>query len=241
MRARAASAKVDLPAADDDWITAPRGRSESRLVSVSQAVSAAVCSPTTPRVEKAAVTSLDQVGGAEQRQGVVALGARHGRHCVTLSGYRRRRLGLLDGEQHPAQLGARGRRCRLAARSRPPRRKPARALAEYRSTVSTWKRSPIPTITLTRRLPGDGAFGIWRTRQRRGPISSTSSSWAAAAHGAARATAAGTTAAEEGRCCAANVTLVLRFGVGIVTLSDLTVTLVRDRRHLRAAVRDACL
>ena len=34
-------------------------------------------------------------------------------------------------------------------------------------------------MTFTRRLPGEGAFGMWRTRQRRGPISRTSSSWAA--------------------------------------------------------------
>ena len=48
--------------------------------------------------------------------------------------------------------------------------------------MSTWKRSPEPTIRFTRSAPGVGALGMWRTRQRRPPRSRrTSSSWAATA------------------------------------------------------------
>ena len=87
------------------------------------------------------------------------------------------RLGVLGGEQHLTELGLE--RVAVGAQLGRGRLDVSRraALAEYRSTVSTWNRSPTPTMTLTRRLPGEGALGMWRTRQRRGPISSTSSSW----------------------------------------------------------------
>ena len=105
MSARAASARVDLPADDDDWITAPRGRSDSRLVSVSQAASALVCSPTTPSVAKAPATW-------SMRSGALSSARASSRSAALMGGTpgSSRRdsdggLGVLGGQQHPAEFG----------------------------------------------------------------------------------------------------------------------------------------
>ena len=102
---RAASASVDLPADDDDWMTAPRGRSESRAGERQPGHQGAV--PFAHDAERPEGVPPDPSGRPSR-----AAPGRASRSAALMAGHRRRwasasgRLGVLGGQQHLAEFAS---------------------------------------------------------------------------------------------------------------------------------------